>query len=141
MSNMKSHHELVGEEYNANDEPMRLDRDDPIEHAITLRYLERNVPDGATVVDIGAGSGQYSESLARRGCSVNLVDVSQRLLDTAAARLVAAGLGTWIASIQRGTTGVVCGWWATTIGRQVRTSSPSASVIGTATLAWYVITV
>lgn len=101
MSQLTAHHDYVGHEYDTNDEPVRLDRDGLIEYAITLRYLGRYVPDGATVADIGVGGGQYSESLARRGCRIHLADVSQRLLDTAAARLHAAGLGARIASCRR----------------------------------------
>ncbi len=101
MDGLTPHHDRVGREYDQNDEAMRLDREDPIEYAITARYLQRYVPDGATVADIGVGGGQYSEQLARRGCRVHLVDVSQRLLDTTVTRLNAAGLEDQIASVQR----------------------------------------
>jgi len=49
--------------------------------------LNRWIPDGATVGDIGVGVGHYAELLARRGCSIYLIDISQRLLDAAYARL------------------------------------------------------
>jgi len=101
MDGLTPHHDRVGREYDENDEAARLDREDPIEYAITTRYLQRYVPDGATVADIGVGGGQYSELLARRGCRVHLVDVSRRLLDTTVSRLRAAGLGERIASVQR----------------------------------------
>ncbi len=109
MSYLEPHHELVGQGYDASGsetqgydyELVRLERHSPVEYAITLRYVERYIPDGATVADIGAGAGHYSESLARRNCIVHLVDVAQRLLDTAVARLTAAGLERQIASVTR----------------------------------------
>ncbi len=101
MGGLTPQHDRVGREYDENDEAARLDREDPIEYAITARYLQRYVPDGAVVADIGVGGGQYSELLARRDCRVHLVDVSRRLLDTAAARLHSARLGEQIASVRR----------------------------------------
>ena len=101
MHQLSWHHNYVGREYDTNREETRLERDDPIEYAITLRYLRRYVPDAATVADIGVGGGQYSEALARRYCRVHLADVSQHLLDVAVARIEAAELGRQIASIRR----------------------------------------
>ncbi len=79
----------------------RLTRDAPVECAITLRWLERLVPPRADVAEIGVGAGIYSEFLARQGCRLCLVDVSARLLDAAAARLRAAGLGESISGIHQ----------------------------------------
>jgi SAM-dependent methyltransferase len=77
----------------------RLTKYSPIEYRITARYLERMIPAGALVADIGVGGGDYSELLARRGCRVHLVDVSQRLLDHVVDRLADAGLFGQIAAI------------------------------------------
>jgi SAM-dependent methyltransferase len=82
-------------------ELVRLTRDCPVERAITLRWLARLAPANAEVAEIGVGGGIYSEYLARKGCRLHLVDVSARLLDAAAARLRAAGLGESIAGIAR----------------------------------------
>ena len=82
-------------------ELVRLTRDSPVERAITLRWLERLAPSNAEVAEIGVGGGIYSEHLARKGCRLQLVDVSARLLEAAAARLRAAGLGGAIAGISR----------------------------------------
>jgi SAM-dependent methyltransferase len=47
------------------------------------------------------GGGHYAELLAGRGCRVHLVDVSQKLLDAAAARLRGAGLQDRLAGVSR----------------------------------------
>ena len=80
-------------------ERARLEQFCPVEYAITLRYLERFIPDGCAVAEIGVGAGHYSEFLARRGCRLHLVDVSERLLEAAEARLSSAGLAGHIAGV------------------------------------------
>lgn len=68
-------------------ESVRLSQHSPIEFAITARHLNRWISEAATVADIGIGVGHYAELLARRRCSLYLVDISQRLLEAAYARL------------------------------------------------------
>ena len=80
-------------------ESARLEQFCPVEYAITLRYLNRFVPELCHVAEIGVGVGHYSEFLARRGCRLNLVDVSERLLEATQKRLSAAGLAGYITSI------------------------------------------
>jgi ubiquinone/menaquinone biosynthesis C-methylase UbiE len=63
-----------------------------VEFAITKRFLDRWIPAGAFVAEIGVGVGHYSEHLARRGCRIHLVDIGERLLDAAVTRLRSAGL-------------------------------------------------
>jgi ubiquinone/menaquinone biosynthesis C-methylase UbiE len=65
----------------------RLETLGPVERAMTERILARLVPPGCMVADVGVGAGHYDEFLALRGCSLCLVDVSQRLLQTARDRL------------------------------------------------------
>jgi 2-polyprenyl-3-methyl-5-hydroxy-6-metoxy-1,4-benzoquinol methylase len=65
----------------------QLTRDCPVERAITARWLERLAPANAYVAEIGVGGGIYSEFLARKGCRLELVDVSSRLLEASVARL------------------------------------------------------
>jgi SAM-dependent methyltransferase len=77
----------------------RLGKYCPVEFAITKRYLERFVPEGGEVAEIGVGVGHYSEFLARRGCRLRLVDVSERLLEAAQACLREAGLEGQVASV------------------------------------------
>lgn len=83
-------------------EVSRLETWSPVEFAITMRYLKRYVPDGAKVAEIGVGGGHYSEYLARRNCTLHLVDVSQRLLAVATARLRDRGLLNQMASAIHG---------------------------------------
>lgn len=100
MAQIGKHHQHVGNTYDQSGlvtygfdyELERLEKHQPVEYAITKRYLQRYIPDGATVVDVGAGVGHYSELLAKRGCKIHLVDVAERLLATAKERLVNAGL-------------------------------------------------
>lgn len=70
----------------------RLPQDCPVEFAVTLRWLGRVAKAGDVVAEIGVGGGHYTEFLARRGCSLRLVDVSDRLLDAAVAKLRQARL-------------------------------------------------
>lgn len=79
----------------------RLDRHSPIEFGITRRAIARHVRDGAHVVEIGVGAGHYSELLARRGCRLILVDISQSLLDAATQRLADAGLSHAVEDVVR----------------------------------------
>ena len=101
MKHLEPHHDNVGRFYDQIDEAIRLEVEDPIEYAITLRYLQRYIPEGVTVADVGVSGGQYSELLARRSCHLHLADVSQRLLDTVVARLDRAGLSSQIESQRR----------------------------------------
>lgn len=72
-------------------EVTRLEKLGPVERAMTERVLARLIPAGSVVADVGVGAGHYDEFLARRGCSLHLVDVSQRLLGTALERLRGCG--------------------------------------------------
>jgi 2-polyprenyl-3-methyl-5-hydroxy-6-metoxy-1,4-benzoquinol methylase len=85
----------------SNFESARLATQFPVEFAVTARWLRRWVPDGAAVADVGVGGGHYAELLARRGCRVHLVDVSQAQLDAARARLRDVGLEGQVAGVSR----------------------------------------
>jgi len=68
-------------------ESIRLTEVCPVEFAMTKRILDRWIPAGARVAEIGVGVGHYTEHLAGRGCHIHLIDITQRLLDATAARL------------------------------------------------------
>ena len=80
-------------------ETARLEKFSPVEYAITLRYLARSIPEHSDVAEVGVGAGHYSEFLARRGCRLQLVDVSEGLLCAAKERLTTGGLAARIAGI------------------------------------------
>ena len=103
MSQLDERQERVARHYDATSafEALRLAVRFPVEFAVTARCLGRWVPDGAVVADVGVGGGHYAELLARRGCRVHLVDVSQDLLDAARARLRAADLQERLAGVSR----------------------------------------
>jgi SAM-dependent methyltransferase len=69
----------------------RLETLSPVERAMTERRLVRFVPQDSVVADVGVGAGHNDEFLAGLGCSLHLVDVSQRLLETALERLRSRG--------------------------------------------------
>jgi SAM-dependent methyltransferase len=95
MSEEQDRQTAVGAHYDGDEayafEITRLETLGPVERAITERVLARVVSPGSVVADIGVGAGQYDEFLARLGCTLHLVDVSQRLLEAAHARLRACG--------------------------------------------------
>src|SRR5262245_3551650 len=73
----------------------------PVEYSITVRRLRRRLRDATTVIEVGVGGGLYSETLARRGHQLCLVDVSAKLLDAAVERLRACGLEKQVISVER----------------------------------------
>lgn len=68
-------------------EARRLLAHSPIEFAITKRTIERWIPRGSVVADVGIGVGNYSAFLADRHCLLHLVDISQRFLNATRGRL------------------------------------------------------
>jgi S-adenosylmethionine-dependent methyltransferase len=99
MDSLTAQEKAVGRHYDENIlefETERLPQHNPVEYAITLRYLQRFIRQGGTIAEVGVGGGYYSEFLAKHGCSLYLIDVSQRLLEVAAGRLRAAALDTCI---------------------------------------------
>ncbi len=104
MSQFGEREESVSRHYDENIfefESVRLPQYCPVEYAITVRQLNRWVPDGSLVAEIGVGGGYYSALLARRGCRLHLVDVSQRLLNSVYAKLRDSGLTAQIAAVER----------------------------------------
>ncbi|WP_026069542.1 class I SAM-dependent methyltransferase [Legionella tunisiensis] len=85
---IKKHYEKNVIEY----EKIRLERDSPVEFALTLRKFSQYIPKGSVVIDIGIGVGHYAEYLAKRDCSLHLVDIVPAFLDYTKSRLEKAGL-------------------------------------------------
>lgn len=63
-----------------------------LEFMATMRLIDRYIPVGMTVCDVGAGPGRYSIELLRRGHRVTLIDLTPELLELARARIDAEGL-------------------------------------------------
>ena len=102
MSKLAEREEEVGRYYDEvifDAEVTRLETLFPVEYAITARHLERWIPEGSTVAEIGVGGGLYSELLAKRGCRLHLVDVSEKLLGAATERLRAGGFDSQIIGV------------------------------------------
>ncbi|PIX31825.1 hypothetical protein COZ60_02440 [Candidatus Bathyarchaeota archaeon CG_4_8_14_3_um_filter_42_8] len=57
--------------------------------AITWKYIEPYVPidPNALVLDAGGGTGRWAIQMARKGCKVVLVDISERMLKIAAEKV------------------------------------------------------
>lgn len=62
--------------YENYDEDARLtSRIGAIEFLTTMRYIEKYLNHGAKILEIGAGTGRYSHTLAKRGYSVDAVEL------------------------------------------------------------------
>ena len=53
------------------------------EFLLTIRFIDRYIKPGDTVLDIGGGPGRYSLYLAEKGCNVTLFDLSFANVDFA----------------------------------------------------------
>jgi ubiquinone/menaquinone biosynthesis C-methylase UbiE len=62
--------------------------------AITWKYLEPYVPTNtdSLVLDAGGGNGRWTIPIAKKGCKVMLVDISEGMLNIAKQRVKAEGL-------------------------------------------------
>jgi ubiquinone/menaquinone biosynthesis C-methylase UbiE len=62
--------------------------------AVTWKYLEPYVPTdpNALVLDAGGGTGRWAIRMARKGCKVTLMDISEEMLKVAAKRVEEEGL-------------------------------------------------
>ena len=74
---MPTRQEIVGGFYDGADEETRLvrSRHGQLEYAVTMRCIRRFVPQGASVLEVGAGTGRYSVVLAREGYDVTAVEL------------------------------------------------------------------
>lgn len=104
-TSVAQHYNQSGFEY----ESIRLQERSPVEFAMTARYLDRWIPEQSIVVDIGVGVGHYAELLAQRSCSLYLVDIAQKLLDTTYARLKTANLEQQVLNVQQASATQVTG--------------------------------
>ena len=52
-----------------------------VEFLTTMRYVEKYLTPGSKIIEIGAGTGRYSHTLARRGYVVDAVELVQSNID------------------------------------------------------------
>ena len=64
------------------DEKNRLQNDNSgkLEYGMTMKILEKNLPDNGIILDLGGGAGVYSFPLANNGYKVYLSDLSEDLI-------------------------------------------------------------
>lgn len=63
-----------------------------IEYEITKRTLNKFIPQGASVLDVGGGPGRYSIYLAQRGHEVTLLDLCENMVEQASENSKEAGI-------------------------------------------------
>lgn len=74
--------ETLNAYYGAYDEEGRLlTRYGQVEFLTTMRYIQQYLPEGARIIEIGAGTGRYSHALARMGYAVDAVELVQHNID------------------------------------------------------------
>ena len=77
---------------NASDsEHERLERHQ-LEYDITWRYFEQYLPASASILEVGAATGRYTQALAQRGYQITAIDLSETLLARCRQRLMEAGV-------------------------------------------------
>ena len=63
--------------YEEVDEEQRLgkSRHGQLEFRTTMEYIHRLVPEGAHILEVGAGTGRYSVTLAKEGYEVTAIEL------------------------------------------------------------------
>ena len=78
---MKDNQYLI-DYYSNYDEDGRLDsRHNSVEFLTTMRYIERYLKPGDKIIEIGAATGRYSHYLARKGYSVDAVELVEHNIE------------------------------------------------------------
>ncbi len=68
--------------YGSYDEDSRLrSKHGMVEFLTTMRYIEKYIKPGMRILEIGAATGRYSHTLARRGYEVDAVELVQHNID------------------------------------------------------------
>lgn len=74
--------QYLNEFYNHYDEDGRLaSNHGMVEYLTTMRYIEKYLKSGDHVLEIGAGTGRYSHTLARRGYVVDAVELVEHNIE------------------------------------------------------------
>ena len=74
---------IVNSFYDSIDEDARLNRSrhGQMEYITTMEYIHRYATKGAKILEIGAGTGRYSISLAKEGFNITAVELVEHNLD------------------------------------------------------------
>ena len=74
------HKDVIIDKYNEYDEEARLvsNRGHNMEYLTTMRYIEKFLKPGIKILEIGAGTGRYSITLAQKGYDVTAVDLTPK---------------------------------------------------------------
>ena len=75
--------EIINDFYNQIEEDKRLvkSRQGQLEFFITSNYINKYLKEGARILEIGAGTGRYSISLARQGYDVTAIELVENNLN------------------------------------------------------------
>ncbi len=74
--------EALTDFYNNYDEEGRLlSKHGQVEYLTTMRYIEKYLQPGMRILEIGAATGRYSHTLARKGYRVDAVELVQHNID------------------------------------------------------------
>ena len=75
--------DLIVDKYTQYDEDKRLneDRAHNMEYLTTMRYVQKYLKPGDKILEIGAGTGRYSITLAKMGYDVTAVDLTPKYVD------------------------------------------------------------
>ena len=77
---INKHKNIIIKKYTEYDEESRLikDRAHNIEFLTTMRYIQKFLKSGMKILEIGAGTGRYSITLAKMGYNVTAVDLTPK---------------------------------------------------------------
>lgn len=68
--------------YNSYDEDSRLlKKSGSVEFFTTMHYIEKYIKNGDKIIEIGAGTGRYSHTLARQGYTVDAVELVEHNIE------------------------------------------------------------
>ena len=77
---INKHKDIIINKYIDYDEDSRLikDRWHHVEYLTTMRYIQKFLKPGAKILEIGAGTGRYSLTLAKMGYDVTAIDLTPK---------------------------------------------------------------
>ena len=83
MKKLTDDADLVNAVYDFFDENSRLNHSKAarVEFTTTVKYIEKYLQHGMKILDIGAGAGEYSLYFARKGYSVNAIELADRNIE------------------------------------------------------------